>query len=398
MKLKTCPRIVVSCWLLVISLFVFASDVDAAETLYYLHQDHLGSTALVTDVGGKVSAKQLYYPFGQVRALSGQLPTDRGYLSQISDFDETGLDYYQSLYVNPIIGKFIQPDKNQKNKYNFSGVRKRYNLSEYNIGSKKRAARSENNPTLGRESTGIIDKNPNVNVADIASTVLKNVTLKNSPVEKNAVSSVDSMPLTEWGRNIKELYEAYKNTSGWWNNNEEGNFEPLDLANLIISFELSPLFSEPELSQPEVKNILAEATTRWFYTKCAYEGGGTCPGVTANAIFNWLGGGMGTAKRRWGELFIDENGIIRPNVETDIINRITPQYVQNNPISDFIVSNIINPMDKSWTNIVGPGSADRPIYWGNLFGFETKPKNYFLKFGEGSSAFYVLSILQSQGR
>jgi hypothetical protein len=43
----------------------------AANTLYVLHQDHLGSTSLVTSITGTVVSQQWYYPYGEVRASAG---------------------------------------------------------------------------------------------------------------------------------------------------------------------------------------------------------------------------------------------------------------------------------------------------------------------------------------
>ena len=106
---------------LIISLFFFAictlffvvPNVEAAETLNFVHQDHLGSTSLVTDSTGKVVSKQTYYPYGNTRSqssvVSSQL-TERQYTSQVSDQDQTGLYYYNARYYNPQIAKFSQPD------------------------------------------------------------------------------------------------------------------------------------------------------------------------------------------------------------------------------------------------------------------------------------------------
>jgi hypothetical protein len=52
---------------------------QTGNTLYYLHSDHLGSTSLTTDSSGNVTARQNYYPYGQIRpGGSGTMPTDIG--------------------------------------------------------------------------------------------------------------------------------------------------------------------------------------------------------------------------------------------------------------------------------------------------------------------------------
>ena len=64
-----------------------AEPAYAAEALYYIHQDHLGSTSMVTDEQGNVISKQVYYPYGSTRhrPLSMIHDPSRQYTSQISD-------------------------------------------------------------------------------------------------------------------------------------------------------------------------------------------------------------------------------------------------------------------------------------------------------------------------
>ncbi|KKS47867.1 hypothetical protein A3J20_03395 [Candidatus Gottesmanbacteria bacterium RIFCSPLOWO2_02_FULL_42_29] len=105
-------KIVALILLTLFSLFAPAS-VLSAETLYYIHQDHLGSTLLTTDTTGKNASKQVYFPFGETRKQSlpvGHQTTKRQYTGQVSDTDETGLYYYNARYYNPTIGKFTQAD------------------------------------------------------------------------------------------------------------------------------------------------------------------------------------------------------------------------------------------------------------------------------------------------
>ena len=124
MILKSRPRLVISSWLLAVSLFVFTSEAKAAEKLNFIHQDHLGSTSLVTDSTGKVVSKQSYYPYGATRSQTSVVssqPTERAYTGQISDTEETGLYYYNARYYNPQIAKFTQADSlNQaSNRYEY---------------------------------------------------------------------------------------------------------------------------------------------------------------------------------------------------------------------------------------------------------------------------------------
>ena len=82
----------------------------SAQSLVYIHSDHLGSTALATDTSGRLVSKQNYYPYGTTRSASDSLPTEKQYTGQVSDTDSTGLYYYNARYYNPSLAKFTQAD------------------------------------------------------------------------------------------------------------------------------------------------------------------------------------------------------------------------------------------------------------------------------------------------
>ena len=84
-----------------------AYEVD--DNLRYLHRDHLGSTAVVTDVNGDVVFERTYDAWGNVRTASGTADTDRLYTGQRFDA-ATGLYYYNARYYDPTIGRFVSPD------------------------------------------------------------------------------------------------------------------------------------------------------------------------------------------------------------------------------------------------------------------------------------------------
>jgi len=109
MKNKICLGIIVcSIWYMASGM----SDVKA-DSLYFIHQDHLGSTSLVTDPQGSVVSQQVYYPYGETRSVTsdvGYEMLEKQYTGQISDQDQTGLYYYNARYYNPQIAKFTQAD------------------------------------------------------------------------------------------------------------------------------------------------------------------------------------------------------------------------------------------------------------------------------------------------
>ena len=76
--------------------------------VYYIHQDHLGSTALVTDGNGNVVASSRYFPYGDCRSTSGYLDTDRLFTGQ--RLDQSGLYFYNARYYDSTIGRFISAD------------------------------------------------------------------------------------------------------------------------------------------------------------------------------------------------------------------------------------------------------------------------------------------------
>jgi len=85
-----------------------ATRVDG--TLYYLHQDLLGSTVAVSDAAGQAVGRVQYDPYGE--AITSTLPvtlTDRLFTGQRFD-SSTGLYYYNARYYDPHLGRFIQPD------------------------------------------------------------------------------------------------------------------------------------------------------------------------------------------------------------------------------------------------------------------------------------------------
>ncbi len=88
------------------------------ENLQYLHHDHLGSVAVVTDADGSVTERLAYDPWGKRRFPNGTadkddtivgLTTDRGFTMH-EHLDEMGLIHMNGRIFDPLIGRFMSAD------------------------------------------------------------------------------------------------------------------------------------------------------------------------------------------------------------------------------------------------------------------------------------------------
>jgi len=80
----------------------------AENHIIYYHNDHLGSTRLVTDMAASVVATVGYKPFGEKYEAYG-MDEKFGFTGKEED-SQTGLYYFGSRYYDPEIGRFIQED------------------------------------------------------------------------------------------------------------------------------------------------------------------------------------------------------------------------------------------------------------------------------------------------
>jgi RHS repeat-associated protein len=89
-----------------VAMRVYSSP--AVSTLYFMYTDHLGSASLTTDITGTVIARQLYDAWGNVRYVSGAMPTSIGYAGQYAD--STGLTYMGARFYSSVNARFISAD------------------------------------------------------------------------------------------------------------------------------------------------------------------------------------------------------------------------------------------------------------------------------------------------
>ncbi len=77
---------------------------------FYLLSDHLGSITVTVDKNGSRTGELFYKAWGEIdtNRLFGNTPTRRGYTGQYQA--EAGLNFYQSRFYDPSLGRFIQAD------------------------------------------------------------------------------------------------------------------------------------------------------------------------------------------------------------------------------------------------------------------------------------------------
>ena len=96
-----------------ITRYIFAGGTRIASKTpidtYYYHQDHLGSSSVITNSSGVKVEEIRYYPFGETFSDSSPSVTKHKYTSQELDI-ETGLYYYNARYYDPELGRFISAD------------------------------------------------------------------------------------------------------------------------------------------------------------------------------------------------------------------------------------------------------------------------------------------------
>ena len=83
-----------------------------ANFQYFIHADHIGSSAFVTDEDGELYEHIQYFPGGEtwVREHSNTHPMP--YLFTGQEYDkETGLYYFGDRYYEPRVGSFLNPDQ-----------------------------------------------------------------------------------------------------------------------------------------------------------------------------------------------------------------------------------------------------------------------------------------------
>ena len=79
------------------------------ESVYYYHNDHLGTPQVLTDDTGGIAWKAAYTPFGEAVASIQTVENPFRFPGQYYD-SETGLHYNYFRYYDPSTGRYVTPD------------------------------------------------------------------------------------------------------------------------------------------------------------------------------------------------------------------------------------------------------------------------------------------------
>ncbi|KPA11311.1 RHS repeat-associated core domain protein [Candidatus Magnetomorum sp. HK-1] len=85
------------------------------QRIQYYHQDHIGSSNIMTDANGNVTDETVFYPFGHVRnhqrskEAKHLLPSHYLFTGKEKD-KESGLQYFEARYYDGVLGHFLSVD------------------------------------------------------------------------------------------------------------------------------------------------------------------------------------------------------------------------------------------------------------------------------------------------
>ncbi|CAA0111320.1 Putative deoxyribonuclease RhsC [BD1-7 clade bacterium] len=89
-------------------LVTAASGINS--TRFFLHNNHLGSVALTTDVDGAVEYAAQYQPYGAYVAGSSEGVLGQPYGFSGKEQDGSGLHYFEARFYDSVTGRFVSPD------------------------------------------------------------------------------------------------------------------------------------------------------------------------------------------------------------------------------------------------------------------------------------------------
>ncbi|WP_379654938.1 RHS repeat domain-containing protein [Pseudoxanthomonas sp. UC19_8] len=100
--MKTGVRVFLAIW-----FWIQLSGIASAQTVEYIHTDALGTPIAVTDASGNVVERSEYAPYGAL--LNRPAQDGPGFTGHVQD-SNTGLNYMQQRYYDPMLGIFYSRD------------------------------------------------------------------------------------------------------------------------------------------------------------------------------------------------------------------------------------------------------------------------------------------------
>ena len=99
-------------------IYVMASDPadfqipDPSRRIRYYHQDHIGSSSVLTDANGVLVEETTFFPFGAPRTQNTPRQVQNPYEFTQKERDrESQLDYFEARYLACFLGRFVAADR-----------------------------------------------------------------------------------------------------------------------------------------------------------------------------------------------------------------------------------------------------------------------------------------------
>lgn len=85
------------------------AQIEANGTIYYVHNDHLGTPQKMTDANKNIVWDRIQKPFGETFSITGSVTNNLRFAGQYFDA-ETGLNYNYYRYYDSTLGRYIAAD------------------------------------------------------------------------------------------------------------------------------------------------------------------------------------------------------------------------------------------------------------------------------------------------
>jgi RHS repeat-associated protein len=223
---------------------IIATKIDNDQSkIHYYTQNHIGSTAMLTDEYGNKVQRNLFKPYGEIWVSSSTETIDTNRLFTGQEYDtETKMYYMNARYYDPSLAVFISPDPamSGSNHYSYADC----NPIRYN---------DPTGLTADNEQFGITDEEANVRWGNPFSnssnekTVLFFYDVNYAPLvyeadriykdqgslEADASSNTQDSVVSDNSSNNKNniFQQTFQNISNWYKNNHEA----MGLAIMTIS-------------------------------------------------------------------------------------------------------------------------------------------------------------------